>query len=491
MMKTTELILQNVSQPAAQPTSPIVARRATAMKAVLLLLLPLAAIPAPCAAQAIPAASASPISTGFTLPSAAGTLQYAVSTSESLSTNYFGNSGVTSYTNLTGDLGYISGSQLTPFSMVFTGGRSWSTSGQAAYNYLGLAINQGIHAKRWVFVISDSVSYLPATPSTGLSGVPGVGDLGVNPVPTGVNPGPTGTNPGPVGGNPGPVGGNPGPTGANPGQGVLTGFSSRVTNNSSLSIERPLTGKTTLQASGSYTLTRFLNDSTTPINPGLDSDGETGSLNLSHRIDARDSVSGNFSYSRNTYSSTSYGVREPGFTSQTASLQYSHQLTRKLGFSASAGPQWTSIDSPGSTPTLSLYANLSATYSGKFSHATLAYTRSSNSGYGVVAGAISNSVTFSTSRIFDRVWLCALSSAYTQTAQLPSANSPPFTFHTTVAGVQVSRAIVKSLSAYASYTLQNQSNQGSAAAVDLFSGLSNVAGFGLTFSPSAIHLGHT
>jgi hypothetical protein len=42
-----------------------------------------------------------------------------------------------------------------------------------------------------------------------------------------------------------------------------------------------------------------------------------------------------------------------------------------------------------------------------------AYTRSSNSGSGVVGGAISNSVTFSTSRTFDRVWLCALTSAYT------------------------------------------------------------------------------
>jgi hypothetical protein len=39
--------------------------------------------------------------------------------------------------------------------------------------------------------------------------------------------------------------------------------------------------------------------------------------------------------------------------------------------------------------------------------------------------------------------------------------------------------------------LQNQSNQGTAAAVDLFSGLSNVAGFGLTYSPTAIHLGHS
>jgi len=109
----------------------------------------------------------------------------------------------------------------------------------------------------------------------------------------------------------------------------------------------------------------------------------------------------------------------------------------------------------------------------------------------VVGGSISDSVSFSAGRTFDRVWFCALSSAYTQTSNLAAAGSLPFTFHTTVAGVQVSRALVRSLSAYASYTLENQSNQGTAAAVDLFSGLSNMASFGLTYSPVPVHLGHS
>lgn len=436
----------------------------------LLLLLPLVAIPATSVAQALPAASASPSSTGFVLPSSAGTLQYALSASQSLSSNYFGNSGVASSSNLTGDLAFITSSPLDPFSAVFTGGRSWSSSGQPSYNYLNLSLSQVVNAHRWIFSLSDAVNYMPQTPSTGLSGIPGVGDLGVNPVQT------------------------PVPTSANPGQGVLSGFSTRVANTSSLNLQRQITGKTSLNASGSYTLTRFLNNSsssTVPSSPGLDSDGESATLSLSHRIDARNSLSGNFAYSRNTYSGTSFGIRQPGFSSQTASLQYTHQFTRKLGAVAAAGPQWTSIDAPGLTPALSLFADLSATYTGEFTHASVAYSRSSNSGFGVVGGAISNSVTFSTGRIFDRVWLVALTSAYTQTSDLPSAATLPFSFHTTVAGVQVSRALARTLSAYASYTLQKQSNQGAAAAADLFSGLSNVAGFGLTFSPSSIRLGHS
>ena len=452
MMKTSQLTIQSVLRFVTKP-------------AALLLLLPLLAIPATSGAQAIPAAEASPISTGFALPSVAGTLQYAVSASESLTWGYYGNSGAASATNLTGDLAYISNSKLYPFSMVFSGGHSWATSGQPSYSFVNLAMSQVIAAHRWTFVLSDAVSYMPGTPSAGLSGVPGVGDLGPNPV----------------------------QVGANTGQGVLTDYSTRVSNTAALSVQRQLTGKTSLNASGSYSISRFLSDTSGPdtsSNPGLDNDSESGSLGLSHRIDARNNLGGNYSYSNFTYSGNNFGIAEPGFTSQTASLQYTHQFSRKLGISLAAGPQWSSIDIPGSSPLLSLFADLSATYAGEFSHASLGYSRSSNSGYGVVGGAISDSVTFSTGRTFNRVWLCALTSAYTQTSNLSTAGSLPFTFHTTVAGVQIARAIGRNLSTYASYTLENQSNQGSAATIDLFSGLSQVAGFGLTFSPSSIHLGH-
>jgi hypothetical protein len=456
----------------------------------LLLLLPLLAHPAMSGAQALPATS--PISTGFSLPSAAGTMQYALSASQSVTSNYLGNSGVASFTNLTGDLAFITSSSRDPFGAVFTGGRSWSTSNQPSYNYLNLSLSQAVNTHRWIFSLSDAVNYMPQTASTGLSGIPGAGDLGVAPVPTGANPGPTGVNPVPTGPTPGQPGPTPAPTSANPGQGVLSGFSTRVVNTSSLSLQRQITGKTSLNASGSYSLIRFLNNSgssTVPSSPGLDSDGDSAGAGLSHRIDARNSLAGNFTYARNTYSGSGPGIRQPAFSSQTASLQYTHQFTRKLSTSLAAGPQWTGIDSPGLTPALSLFANLSANYTGEFSHASLAYSRSTNSGFGVVGGAISDSATFSAGRVVDRVWLVALTAAYTQTSDLPSAVTLPFTFHTTVAGVQVSRALTRTLSAYASYTLQKQSNQGTASAVDLFSGLSNVAGFGLTFSPSAVRLG--
>jgi hypothetical protein len=427
--------------------------------ATRLMLLSSLAIPAVGQAQAT--SEAAPVSPGFSLPRATGTLQYAVTASESLSSGYYGTPGIATATSLTGDLAYLSNSKLYPFSAVFTGGHSWATSSEPSYSFANLGVSESVTMRRWNLLLSNNVDYLPGTPTSGLSGVAGVGDLGINPA----------------------------PTAANTAQGALTGFASQISDTAIASLQRLFNGKTSLLASGSYSILRFV-DSSSDNNAGLNSDSDTESLAVTRRIDARNSSGASYAYSHFTYSGTSFGVSEPDFSSQTASLQYSYQLTRKFFFSGNAGPQWTSIDSPGSTTSLSLFANLSGNYTGRFTQMSLTYLRSSNSGFGVVGGAISDSISFSFNRTFDRVWLASSSVAYTQTENLPSANTLPFTFNTTVIGGQVSRVISRCFSSYASYTLENQSSQGTAASFNLFNGLAQIASIGLTYSPAVVHLGH-
>ena len=410
--------------------------------------------------QALPAAEASPISTGFALPTTAGTLQYSISASESLSWGYYGTGGAASASNVTGNLGYISNSKRDPFSAVFSGGRSLSTSGQPSYSYLNLGVSQVISAGHWGFVFSDSVSYMPGTPVAGLSGVAGTGDLGLNPI----------------------------QVGPATGQGVLTNFSSRVANTVAGTIQRQLTGRTSINASGSYGLARFLSSTGGANSLGLDSDSETASGGVSHQFNVRNSLGVNYGYSTYSFLGTNSGIASPGFTSQTASVQFSHQFTRKLGLSASGGPQFTKINSSGSSST-SLFADVSASWAGQFSHVSASYVRSTNSGYGVIGGAISNGVQFAASHTFARVWSTSGTSSFTQSSSLPGAGASPYTFHTTLVGGQVSRAIARSLSAYGSYTLENQSSQGTAALGNVYTGLSQVLGFGVTFSPTSIHVG--
>ena len=187
-------------------------------------------------AQALPAAEAAPISTGFALPSTLGSLQYAISASQSMSWGYYSASGVSGGANLSGDLAYLSSSKVHPFSAVLAGGRSWAESSQSSYSFASLGLSQVANFGRWNFVISDGVSYLPGTPTPGLSGVPGVGDLGVTTPPTGTDT-----------------------------QGLLTNFSSRITNSAAGTLSRALTGKTSINASGSYSIYRFLDSPTASL----------------------------------------------------------------------------------------------------------------------------------------------------------------------------------------------------------------------------------
>ena len=429
------------------------------MKCCVFLTVLLIAVAPAAFGQALPAAQASPISTGFELPMTAGTLQYAVSASESLSWGYYGNSGVAAGTNLTGDLGYISNSKRDPFSAVIAGGHSWE-SNSPSYSFVSLGLSQVLSAGRWTFLFSDSVAYMPGTPTTGLSGVPGVGDLGLTPV----------------------------PVGPDTGQGILTDYSNSISNATSATISRPITGKTSFNATGSYSITRYLSGSGVSSS-GLDSNSVTGQGGISHQYSARNTLAGNYAYSYFSYPGYNFGLPTASFDSQTASLQYIHQFTRKLSLNASSGPEWTSVNVPGSSLSLSLYADAALGYTGKFSRASLSFVRSTNAGSGVIAGSLSDAVSFTTSRTFVRVWNCAFTSSYTHSSSLAGLAS--FTFDTTLAGFQVSRAIGRSFSAFASYTLENQSSQGSAASViDVFNGFSQVLGFGLTYAPMSIHFGH-
>ncbi|MDP9049763.1 MAG: hypothetical protein M3O31_03435, partial [Acidobacteriota bacterium] len=250
-------------------------------------------------AQALPAAEAAPISTGFALPTSLGSLQYAITASQNLNWGYYSTSGASASSSLSGDLAYLSNSKLHTFSAVLAGGYSWSESSQNSYSFASLGLSQVANFGRWNFVVSDSISYLPGTPVQGLSGVPGVGDLGVTTV----------------------------PTGADTVQGVLTNYSNRITNSAAGTLSRQLTGKSSISASGGYGIFRFLDSATTSTNrsgAGLDSDSVSGGAGFSHQFNSRTTYGFNYSYGRFTYPNGTLGIVAPNFSSQTASGFITH-----------------------------------------------------------------------------------------------------------------------------------------------------------------------
>lgn len=413
--------------------------------------------------QALPAATSNPGSTGFELPRVAGSMSYSVSAFESFTTGFYSTSGVDSGTGLSGNVALVTSSKSNPFSMVLSTGKSWSTSsGEPSPIYFDFAASQVLNFHKWNIVASDAVAYLPATPSAGLSGIPGTGDLGISPVDSGFYTG----------------------------QGLLTAYSTRVSNTASLSIGRRVTSRVSLNATGSYGTLRFVGDSS---GAGLDNSSYMGSGGLSYAIDARNTLNGNYSYSTFTYTGDI-----AGFSSQTASIGYSHQFSRLLSGDVFAGPQWTTISSqgvqldPGATnfsgTAVNLFLSGDLNYGARLASYSLGYSHGTNNGFGVTPGGRSDSLHFSASKTFARVWSTSLTSAYTRTTSLSGAQS--FSPSTFVVGVQVSRALARNLSAFGSYTLEKQSTNGATVGVfDLFSGSFQVASFGLTYSPRPLRFG--
>src|SRR5438270_11218958 len=202
-----------------------------AMSSLLLLL------PSIVEGQAVPTAVApvSSICGSPIVPNLDGVLHYAISGSEIIQFGYYGSGQVTGSTALSGDVAYTAKSTTRPFSLLFAGGLILpNQTGQGVSTFWNVAANQGFTARHWIFNISDSFSFLPQSPTTGLSGIPGVGDLGAIPVQ-------------------GPIEG--------PAGGVLSTAGNRIANTLTGGVERQIDHATSISGNGSWSILHFLGQS--------------------------------------------------------------------------------------------------------------------------------------------------------------------------------------------------------------------------------------
>jgi hypothetical protein len=401
-------------------------------------------------------------SSGFPLD---GTLHYAMTASEIVQFGFYGSGETTSSTNLSADAAYTSKSENRPFSMVLAGGVGLANGqGQGTYTYWNLAATQGLITRRWAFNISDSFSFLPQSPTTGLSGIPGVGDLGALPV--------------------------QGPT-EGPGGGVLTYSGDRVINQVSGSAERQLSSATSISGVGSWSIIHFLDD-----NAGLDSSSETGSVALNRRLDARSSASLDAVYSTYSYGNAGVSQGYPPFQTKGINLSFQRLLSRSLSMSVSAGPLWISSSDSALVPSrLSVAASASLSYNHKLTNASLGYTRGANAGSGVLGGALSDNVSGSVAHTYGRKWVASADVGYTHSTGLQQfliEGSPVAVnqvYDTVFGGVQLTRGFGPHWSGYTSYTIQHQSSIYSVMTQNAFIGNSQVFAIGVTFTPRTTRLG--
>jgi hypothetical protein len=423
-----------------------------------------------CHAQAVPTAE-SPMSSnlGPNLPSLDGVVHYALSASEIIQYGYYGPGNVSHATDLTGDVAYTSQSTVRPFSLLFAGGVVLANqSGQGTSTFWNVAASQGYVTRHWVFNISDSFSFLPQSPTTGLSGIAGVGDLGAFPV--------QGPSAGPAGG-------------------ILTVSGDRISNGLSGSVERQVAANTSISGSGSWGVLHFLGDNQ---GEGLDSTQVSGVVAVNQRLDARSSVSVNAVYSTYYYTGAGSGPDEPDFATKGVNLSYQRVLSRSLSASVSVGPQWVSSSDSALIPSaLNVAVNAGLSYGYHNTHASVSYTRGVNNGSGVLPGALSDGVSGSVGHTYGRDWVGSLSAAYTHTSGLTQVTNGTSLvptneiFDTVYGGVQVTRRISTHFSGYASYTVQNQTsnNLNPITVPNALNGTSQTFGVGITFTPRSTNLG--
>lgn len=389
---------------------------------------------------------------GFNLPSKLGTLSYSLTGSEQIQSGY-GGGGVYAGTTLSGNFAYLSKSEYNPFSLVYTGGLTFGDlpGNSSVQFYQNIAASQVFRTRSWVFVASDAFSYLPDSPTTGLSGVAGVGDVGVIPVQGGIGPNQT----------------------------ILTNNSGRISNGLEGSATWQTTASLDLEGSANWQILHFNGD-----NPGYNTDSWGATFGPSYRIDARNSVGASVYYDQQTYPGyQNYLIETAG-----VSLNYSRAWTRRLNTTFAFGPARTHGRTITSIPSqVNFSGSASANYATRTTGLFASYDRSVNGGSGVVFGALSDTVTVGMNRPINRDWILGMDVGYSHNVGLtPIAGVVP-SYDTVFGAAQVSRRLTETLSMYASYTAISQSakNQ-SAAQAAVFNGLNHIFSIGITFAPAPI-----
>jgi len=400
-------------------------------------------------AQSVPVQTGSPLYTGFQMPTIGGTLHYALNAGERVTFGYNAKIGTVSAATFSGNLGFITPSVRMPTTVSYTGGYLQTTYGQPSAFFQDFSITQAYNTRKWHFTASDAVRYLPETSASGVFGVLGTGTT----------------------------------TGVVTPQGVLVPYATRIENSVTVSASRELTGKTAADASGYYSIERF---------PGYTGGIQTNIYSLqggaTHRINGVSSFSANYHYNDFSYV---YIVGD--FQSQGVQAQYKRQLTRRFTVSAGAGPQVISASSLTKRPaSISYTVDAQASYIGDLSSGFMVsgtFKRSTNGGSGITFGATTNTVAGNVTRRITRSTQATALGSYMSSTGLLLLTNQQVNTQSAVGSIQVNRAFTRTLSAFVSYSVQHQSVQGLYSGVTPLIGLQQTLGFGVTYSPSPIHLG--
>jgi hypothetical protein len=381
-----------------------------------------------------------------------GTLHYDLRYAET--TGFGGSQDGQQMSYATGDASYANTGKRFPFSMQYGGGYGWAWAGppSAGNVFQHLSLSQGMVGRTWNLMASDNVSYTFETPTTGFSGVPGIGE--------------------PIGGT-----GTPTP----PDQTILTVNTRSIDNMTTLGFGHRLDSATTLNLSGASGQMLYID------NDGQNMDTYMASAGVTRRLSARNSFSGQYSFSRFNYvGSFQVANTAPISYSQANTVQFSlsRQWNAHLVTSASAGPQWISSSNSAIMPTsTNVAANASVSDTFRYGTASLMYSHGTTGGSGYMLGAESDIVMANFGRSIGKNLNVGVTGSYMRTAGLNNSGATSGEY----GGAQATRMLGRYFNVYASYTAANQSSS-LLNAPNVLNTLLQTIGFGIGYSPREIRL---
>ena len=396
-------------------------------------------------AQVVPQAT----STGST--TVGQKLNYALRYSE---TGQFGSSISNSQSSTTsGSIGVGNQNQHLPFSLNYAGGYTWTLTGTPYNNgqFHHLNISQGIDSHKWKLLLVDDVSYLPQSPTTGFSGVSGIGD---------------------------PIGGTA-PTPPSP-RSIQTLNTHAITNQASGELSYVLSNAMGFSVGGDHGLLLF------PNNDGLDTYTLSANAKFIKHFNTRNLVHGDYQFSRFTYP----GYTSVSFETNTAQIGYQRLWTRNLTTDISAGPSWIGSSIPQTVPPSTTFAAIaSLNYILRFASASASYVRGINGGAGYLIGGQFDSVTGNLGRDFTPNLNVGLSGGFDRTTGLngntTTSTSGPSSHgatNSTFGGAEATWRLGQRIIVFANYTATNQTSS-SALPNNALNQLLQQVGFGVGFSP--------
>jgi hypothetical protein len=295
------------------------------------------------------------------------------------------------------------------FSLAYTGGGTFFEPDALypAAMYQTLSLAQSFGWKRWNLRLMDQFSYSPNSLFGG-AGIGGPGLLSETELGTSFNPAYSSTNT------------------------ILTSQTRILNNSAVVEIQYNLSRRSYFTANGSAELLDYLKGGY------IDSHEYVGGAGYNYMLSPKDTLAVTYTFNQTHYVGTPQSLNV-----QQINLAYSRQVSGRLVFQVSAGPELLTFHdyTPSAGDSISWDLNAGLQYRMRRSSFGLSYSRGANAGSGLYLGSSTQYVTGSVSRQFSRTLVGVLSLGYSRNGSLANVPGVSNLYQNYFAGVSLGRQI--------------------------------------------------